>query len=98
VERLEKRVLEEVQNDLMECFIAGSQIHQNNILLHQLGMPLIKNDGLYRGMFSVEDVQTLANQLGRDEQNHFMRLMYSKPFGGNTLFGWKRAAFYRGLI
>ena len=98
LENLKERVLQEVKNDLLECFNSGSQIHQNNILLHHLGMPLIKLDGLYRGMFSAEDVQTLANQLGRDEQNHFRRLMYSKPFGGNTLFGWKRAAFYRGLI
>jgi hypothetical protein len=95
---LKERVLKEVKNDFLECFTSGSQIHQNNILLHHLGMPIIKLDGLYRGMFSVEDVQTLANQLGIDEKNHFMHLMYSKSFGGNTLFGWKRAAFYRGLI
>ena len=92
------RVLEELQNDLMECFTAGSQIHQNNILLHHLGMPLIKLDALYRGMFSIEDVEKIATQLDAQETDSFRRLMFSKPFGGNTLFGWKRAAFYRGLI
>ena len=98
VKRIEKRVLEEVQNDLMECFTTGSQIHQNNILLHYLGMPLIKNDALYRGMFSIEDVQKIALQLDAQESINFMRLMFSNPFGGNTLVGWKRVAFYRGII
>jgi len=98
LEGLQKRVLEEVQNDLMECFMAGSQIHQNNILLHHLGMPLIKLDGLYRGMFSIEDVVKIATQLDLKEADNFKRLMFLKPFGGNTMFGWKRAAFYRGLI
>lgn len=96
VEKLEMRVLEEVQNDLFERFIEGSQIHQNGIILHHLGMPMIKLDALYRGMFSIEDVTKIAAQLDAHESDNFRRLMFSRPFGGNTLYGWKRAAFYRG--
>ena len=93
-----ERVHQELKNDLYECFSFGSQIHQNAILLHFLGMPIIKLDGLYRGMFSPADVENIANQLEEDEVVFFKRMLYSKPFGGNVLSGWKQAAFYRGLI
>lgn len=95
---IERRVYEEVKNNVLECFSSGSQIHQNGILLHQLGLPIIKLDGLFRGMFSTEDVEKLSQQLESDETPLFKRMMYSKPFGGDSLFGWKRAAFYHGLI
>jgi hypothetical protein len=92
------RIYDEIKNNLLECFSAGSQIHQNAIIFHHLGLPIIKLDGLYRGMFSHADIEKLAQQLEPDEAMKFKRLMYSKPFGGDVLFGWKRAAFYRGLI
>ena len=95
---LSQRIYEEIKNDLTNCFIEGSQINQNNILLHHLGMPIIKLDGLYRGMFSIADVVKLSSQLSQNEKQSFQKLMFDKPFGGKTLFGWKRAAFYRGLI
>lgn len=98
IQNLSQRVYEEIKNDIMECFTSGSQIHQNNILLHHLGMPIIKLDGLYRGMFSVADVVQLASQLSQNEKSSFQKLMFNRPFGGNTLFGWKGAAFYQGLI
>lgn len=95
---LKSRVYEEVTNDMLECFSLGSQIHQNGIFLHHLGMPIIKLDALFRGMYSAEDVEKLSRQLESDEAIQFKRLLYSKPFGGAVLFGWKRAAFYRGLM
>ena len=98
LQNLPQLIYKEVKNDIMECFVAGSQIHQNGILLHHLGLPIIKLDALYRGMFSIEDVDKLSEQLSSDEKQYFRKLMFSKPFGGNTLYGWKRAAFYRGLI
>ena len=76
LEVIERRVYEEVKNDLLECFTAGSQIHQNGIMLHYLGLPIIKLDGLYRGMFSNEDIENLAQQLESDEVIPFKRLMY----------------------
>lgn len=96
---LKERVLDEIKNDIFEAFTAGSQIHLNNILLHRLGMPLIKLDGLYRGAFSVVDIEKIAHQLQIGEREEFIRIMLSKPFGGDTLRGWRSAAFYRnGLI
>ena len=95
---IDRRVYEEVKYDLVECFSNGSQIHQNALLLHYLGLPLIKLDGLYRGAFSTEDVEKLAQQLDPDEVIPFKRLMYSKPFGANFLLGWKKEAFRQGRI
>ena len=95
---IDRRVYEEVKYDLLECFSQGSQIHQNALLLHYLGLPLIKLDGLYRGMFSTGDVEKLAQQLDPDEVIPFKRLVYSKPFGGEVLYGWKKTAFFHGLI
>lgn len=95
---LDEKIREEIKNDLLECFTIGSQIHQNAIILHKLGLPIIKLDGLFRGMFSVEDINNLSKQLDEHEKNNFRRLLNSKPFGGKVLYGWKRAAFYRGLI
>ena len=91
-------VYDEVKNNLLECFSRGSQIHQNGILLHHLGLPIIKLDGLYRGLFVTEDIEKLALQLEPEELVTFKRLMYSNPFGDNILLGWKKAAFSRGLI
>jgi hypothetical protein len=53
---------------------------------------------IIRGIFSAADVENIAIQLEGDEVVLFKRMLYSKPFGGNVLSGWKQAAFYRGLI
>lgn len=95
---LNQRVMYELKNDLSESIGLGSQIHQNGILLHYLGMPLIKLDGLYRGVFVVEDIEKFTDQLQQDEKSYFRRLMFSKPYGGSVLFGYKRIAFFFGLI
>ncbi len=95
---IERKVCEEVKYDLVECFTRGSQIHQNALLLHYLGLPLIKLDGLYRGMFSSGDVEKLAQQLEPDEVIPFKRLVYSRPFGAEVYIGWKKTAFFHGLI
>lgn len=93
-----KVVREEVIANFLACFSQGSQIHQNNIFLHRVGLAIIKLDGLYRGMFTARDIENLANDLDSEQQEAFRRIMYSRPFGISTLFGWKRAAFERGLI
>ena len=76
----------------------GSQIHQNSILLHSFGLPIVKLDGLYRGVLSIRDVEEIANQLLEAERSFFLYQMYSRPFGVDTLVGWRRAAFNLGLI
>lgn len=82
----------------VDCFSRGSQIHQSNTFLHKIGLPLIKLDGIYRGMFNSQDIEKVAGDLDASQQESFRRIMYSRPFGGNVLTGWKLAAFMRGLI
>jgi len=81
-----------------ECFVQGSQIHQNNIFLHYIGLPIIKLDGLYRGVLSVGDVERIAMALDPTQADEFRKMMYARPFGASVLYGWKRAAFDRGLL
>jgi hypothetical protein len=88
----------EVVSHFVNCFSEGSQIHQSNIFLHKIGLPIIKLDGMYRGMFNSRDVEKLTEDLDADQQEDFRRIMYSRPFGGSVLTGWKLAAFMRGLI
>lgn len=95
---LSKTVKDEVIASFITCFSKGSQIHQNNIFLHKIGLPIIKLDGVYRGMFNPRDVEKLTEDLDADQQNVFRRIMYSRPYGSAVLHGWKRAAFERGLI
>lgn len=96
--RLNEIFNEEAISHFMECFAKGSQIHQSNIFLHKIGLPIIKLDGLYRGAFNSNDVEKLASDLDGMQREHFLRTMYSRPYGGNVLVGWKLAAFMRGLI
>ncbi|MFP1769517.1 hypothetical protein ACLEDK_08860 [Lonsdalea quercina] len=89
---------EKAKSHFLMCFNSGSQIHANNIFLHYIGMPIIKLDGLYRGMFNAEDVENIASQLVPSQQDEFRRMMYSRPYGGHVLFGWKNIAFFHGYI
>lgn len=89
---------DEVIARFMTCFAHGSQIHQNNIFLHRIGLPIIKLDGVFRGAFTVRDIERIAVDMDEAQRSDFRRIMYSRPYGGNVLFGWKRAAFFRGLI
>lgn len=98
IKEINKKVLAEALADLIDSFYSGSQIHQNALLFYYLGLPIIKLDILYRGMFSNQDVINLQKLVIEEEKNIIARLIFSKPFGGNSLFGWKRFAFYRGLI
>lgn len=98
VEQMAASVRDEVIFSFLEFFIKGSQVHQNGIFLHRIGLPFIKLDGLYRGAFSVRDVEVIADVLDASQTETFRRNMYSRPYGRNTLFGWKLAAFERGLI
>lgn len=81
-----------------EVFMEGSQIHQNAAIMLAMGLPIIKLDGLYRGMFNLADVRTLTDQLPPHEAEELRALLMDRPFGGDTLIGWKRAAFLRGYI
>ncbi|WP_217190872.1 rhamnan synthesis F family protein [Pseudomonas shirazica] len=97
-ESIRSAVKGEVISKFIGCFMHGSQIHQNGIFLHRIGLPIIKLDGVYRGMFSPSDIEKLAMDLESDQRGEFRWIMYSRPYGGDVLYGWKRAAFSRGLI
>jgi len=79
-------------------FMAGSQIHQNAAILLHMGLPIVKLDGLYRGMFGIGDVNRILERLGGDDATGFRALIFRRPFGGDTLVGWQRFAFFRGFI
>lgn len=81
-----------------EVFMEGSQIHQNAAVLLEIGLPIIKLDGLYRGMFNNYDVLRLQKKLNDTEARELSAILLERPFGGSTLIGWKKAAFLVGLI
>lgn len=87
-----------VISHLTESFMVGSQIHQNASILVRLGLPIVKLDGLYRGMFTVQDIQLICEQLPEVDRLELQALLLERPFGGNIYIGWKYAAFMRGLI
>lgn len=85
-------------SELVEGFMSGSQIHQNATLMLEMGLPIIKNDGLYRGIFSYEDVFRICTHLEKDEAIELQSVLMSRPYGGNHLTGWRNAAFKVGLL
>jgi len=76
----------------------GSQIHQNNACFMLMGLPIIKLDGIYRGMFSELDITNFQKLLKPEYFNELIEILYKKPFGGDVLLGWRQVAFFRGLI
>ena len=87
-----------VISHLTEVFMSGSQIHQNASILLLMGLPIVKLDGLYRGMFSIEDIQMITDHLPEKDALELQALLLERPFGGDALRGMRRAAFMRGLI
>ena len=82
----------------VEVFMTGSQIHQNAALLVHMGLPIVKLDGLYRGVFNVGDMNKITAQLPKEEREELQRLLLDRPFGGWTMKKWKLAAFNRGWL
>jgi len=92
------RLLGFVRNELIYSFISGSQIHQNAAILILMGLPIVKMDGLYRGTFVTADVLTISKLLPDDEARALISNLMLRPYGSDTLVGWKKAAFMRGLL
>ena len=95
---LEELLTDAISAVATETFMNGSQIHQNAAVLLEIGLPIIKLDGLYRGMFNNYDVLRLQKKLNDTEARELSALLLDRPFGGSTLIGWKKAAFLVGLI
>jgi len=98
-ERLDQDFVRKViVSELTEVYMSGSQIHQNASTLLIMGLPIVKLDGLYRGMFVIQDIQMITDQIPQQDALELQRLLLERPYGGDALRGWKRAAFMRGLI
>lgn len=91
-------VLDTLISELSSAFTEGSQIHQNASILLHMGLPIIKLDGMYRGMFNVYDVQRICKLLDETEKLKVQQILFERPFGADTLIGWRRAAFMVGMI
>lgn len=81
-----------------EIFRQGSQIHTNCIILSHMGVPFIKLDLIFRGVCAREDIKALTSNLPEDEVEDLINMLYSRPFGETSLFGWRKTAFMNGLI
>ncbi len=97
-EKIKGKIFDAVKNNLLQTALQGSQIHQNGIIFFYLGLPIIKLDGLYRGVFSIDDIEKIASLMESDSRIEFKKNIYSKPYGGDNLLGWKKAAFMHGLF
>lgn len=82
----------------LDDFTRGSQIHNNCISLHYLGLPIVKLDLVYRCVCNFNDLIKLKDQLDESQKDEFMMLMMNRPSGGKFLFGWKQRAFDWGIL
>ncbi len=95
---MQKQLYELVIGALLLTSVSGSQIHQNGLLFHEFGCPLVKLDVIYRGAWSYEDAEKLLKRLTPSDRTDLARLLYARAYGEDVLRGWRRAAFMRGLI
>lgn len=77
---------------------SGSQIHNSCLFFFDMGLPIVKLDLLYRGAASFSDIIKFQSLLSPEEYLQLRGLIFQRPFGGDTLTGWRQAAFYKGLI
>lgn len=84
--------------ELMKVFLSSSQIHNSATVLLHLGLPIVKLDALYRGVFGIYDTRRLCDAIGGDDGKELSELLLSRPFGGDNFRGLKRAFFSFGLV
>ena len=96
--KVEARIREMVADRLVANFVRGSHIHQNAAALLDLGLAIVKLDGMYRGMFSPADVRKICALLTPEDAVAIERLLLSRPYGEHNLRGLRRAAFRQGLL
>lgn len=61
-----------------------------------MGLPIVKMDGMYRGLFNTYDIIRLQEKLNEIEGRELAKILMERPYGGDVLAGWKRAAFLKG--
>jgi hypothetical protein len=96
--RVVQSIREPLIGVLVSVFSQGSQIHQNAALLVHMGLPIVKLDGVYRGLFSAADVKRIAGLLNDSDAARLREQLLSKPYGGDCLAGWRQVAFRKWLI
>lgn len=94
----EKELSKIIVSELADGFNTGSHIHQNAIILLKQGLPLVKNDCIYRGLINIEDLYNLTNLLEPDEAIELETLLLSRPYGGHHLEGMEKLAFNYGYL
>ena len=82
----------------LDDFTRGSQIHNNCIALHHLGLPIIKLDLVYRGVCDLQGIVKLKLQLADEQQDEFMEILTNRLDGNRFLFGFNRKAFNYGIM
>ena len=76
----------------------SSQIHNNCIALHHLGLPIIKLDLVYRTVCDMQSILKLKEQLADEQKDEFMSILTSRLAGNKFLFGMNRKAFMYGIM
>lgn len=97
-EELKAAIEIQITSNLLDIYRNGSQIHQNASVLYIMGLPIVKLDLLYRGMFNFYDLDNLLQLFERKERIFLSKLLLDRPFGADTMIGWRRSAFLVGLI
>lgn len=98
-QKIDKLALHEAAlKEIIESFMSGSQIHQNAAVLLNMGLPIVKLDGLYRGIFDMSDVYRVTQLLPEEEGMELRALLMSRPYGRRYYVGWRQVAFERGYI
>jgi hypothetical protein len=94
-----KTIATEITTSVYNHIVRGSQIHTGCILFLKMGLPIVKLDLVYRGIADYGDVQKLLSQIeDPEEREQLFDMLSARPFGSDTLRGWKRAAFESGWL
>ena len=78
-------------------FVRGGHIHQNAAALLDLGLAIVKLDGMYRGVFDATDVRKICDLLEAEDAHELSTMLLSRPWGEHTTRGWRKSAFLLGL-
>ncbi|HET9070180.1 MAG TPA: hypothetical protein VFN28_16185, partial [Amaricoccus sp.] len=91
-------MLDELTADLLVAnFVRGGHIHQNAAALVDLGLAIVKLDGMYRGVFDASDVRKICALLEPEDGAALSALLLARPWGEHVTRGWRKAAFLLGL-
>lgn len=91
-------VYEAALAEYTEGYSHGSHIHQNAAILLKQGLPIVKNDSLYRGVMMMDDLLNVSKQLPAWEASELQEVIMSRPLGAQHLKGWRLAAYYLGYL